>query len=237
MIKGKETLIKLKETSGATSDYFMYNSVKIEAKALERGIFLYDIGIKKFLGNGLMKKLESEEYSSIEELHEVLKPASAEGTGEWVDMAGLIVPKEKVLELAEKIEKGKVNTFTEMNAIFGEWHRNYYPWAWNRSYAMFQSALNINLATISKQQLFDFIEDWKNAVVSLDKMMFEDARKEFTLKAQTGFGMDGEDEIRNVDFEQVRGAFEKHPAVCDILEHIERKKKLASKISEKINSL
>ena len=237
MIRGKETLIKLKETSGATSDYFMYNSVKIEAKALERGIFLYDIGIMKFLGNGLMKKLESEEYSSIEELHEVLKPASAQGTGEWVDMAGLIVPKEKVLELAEKIEKGKVNTFTEMNTIFGEWHRNYYTWAWNRSYAMFQSALDINLATISKQQLLNFIEDWKNAVVNLDKMMLEDARKEFTLKAQTGFGIDGEDEIRNVDFEQVRGAFEKHPAVCDILEHIERKKKLASKISEKINSL
>ena len=67
--------------------------------------------------------------------------------------------------------------------------------------------------------------------------MFNDARKEFTLKAQTGFGMDGEDEIRNVDFEQVRGAFEQHPAVCDILAHIDKKKDLAKRMKEKIEKL
>ncbi|MGQ1891764.1 DUF4954 family protein [Thermophagus sp. OGC60D27] len=237
MIKGKETLIKLKETSGATSDYFMYNSVKIEAKALERGLQLYDIGIIKFLGNGLLKKLELAKFNSLEELRQALIPESEEGAGEWVDMAGLIVPKEKVLQLAEKIEHGKINTFQEMNDTFMEWHDNYYMWAWSRSYAMFQSALNIDLANISKQQLLDFIDKWKSAVVNLDKMMFEDARKEFTLKAQTGFGLDGEDEIRNNDFEQVRGAFEKHPTVCDIVNHIEKKEKLAKIISEKIKSL
>ncbi|SFE02691.1 DUF4954 family protein [Thermophagus xiamenensis] len=237
MIKGKETLIKLKKISGVTSDYFMYNSVKIEAKALERGIHLYDIGIVKFLGNGLLKKIELASFSSLEELRQTLKPESDTGKGEWIDMAGLIVPKEKVLHLAEKIEQGQIQNFHAMNAIFKEWHDNYYTWAWNRSYSIFKSALNIDLASITKKQLLDFIQKWENAVVSLDKMMFEDARKEFTLKAQTGFGLDGEDDVRNIDFEQVRGAFEKHPTVCDILEHIEKKKKLAAEISKKIESL
>ncbi|PWE00268.1 DUF4954 family protein [Marinilabilia rubra] len=237
IISGKHTLLKLKETSGATSEYFMYNSVKIEANALERGIRLYETGISKFLGNGLLKILESKEYDSIEELRKALKPSSDEGTGQWIDMAGMIVPKEKVLELVEDVEKGKINTLREIDNIFQSWQNSYYQWVWNWSVKVFKDELDIDINSITRGELLDFISRWEHAVLSLDQMMFEDARKEFTLKAQTGFGMDGEDEIRNTDFEQVRGAFEKHPAVCDILEHSQKKKELAAKVSEKLNRL
>jgi hypothetical protein len=235
IIKGKHTLKKLKEISGATSEYYMHNSVKIEAKALERGIQLYETGILKFLGNGLLKLLETKNYTSIDELRKALKPTSGEGTGQWIDMAGMIVPKEKVLELVENIELGSIQSLQEIDTIFRSWQDNYYQWVWNWSVKVFSDELGIDLDSISRDELLDFISKWEKAVVSLDKMMFEDARKEFTLKAQTGFGMDGEDEIRHTDFEQVRGAFEKHPAVCDILEHTEKKKQLAVKISVKLN--
>jgi hypothetical protein len=237
MIAGKKTLCKLKETSGATSDYFMYNSVKIEAKALVRGLDLYNIGITKFLGNGLLKKLETENFSNIEDVRRILASQSSDGTGGWIDIAGLIVPKGKVLDLVEKIENGEVSSFDEMDSYYRGWHDNYYKWVWNWSVKVFMEELNLDLSKITKEELLNFISKWEDAVVSLDKLMFEDARKEFTLKAQIGFGMDGEDEIRNTDFEQVRGAFEQHPAVHDILEHIGKKKELSAKISEKISQL
>ena len=237
MIRGKQTLEKLREISGETSQYFMHNNVKIEAKALERGIKMYQTGITKFLGNGLMKMLETYDYSDINELRKKIQPHSEEGTGEWIDMAGLIVPKKKVLDLAEKIESGQANSPNELNQEFENWHLQYYEWVWNWSARMFQSELHIDLNQIDKPTLLSFIEDWKKAVISLDEMMFNDARKEFTLKAQTGFGMDGEEEVRNVDFEQVRGAFEKHPAVRDILLHTEKKKDLAERITKKIELL
>lgn len=237
MIRGKKTLEKLKKTSGPTSEYFMYNSVKIERKALERGIRMYDIGVIKLLGNGLLKMLENGNYSNMEELRETLKPESTDGTGDWIDMAGLIVPKLQVLDLAEKIEKGIVTSFEEMDTIFASWHKKYYQWAWAWSVEVFSEVLGIDLTTVSKQDLLNFITTWEKSVVALDEMMFEDARKEFTLKAQTGFGMDGEDDVKNGDFEQVRGAFEKHPAVCDIKEHIKRKKALAEKVIREIESI
>jgi hypothetical protein len=74
-------------------------------------------------------------------------------------------------------------------------------------------------------------------VLSLDQMMYEDARKEFTLKVRTGFGLDGEDEVRNVDFEQVRGGFEDHPSVGDIRNHMEKKSRLAKTIIDRVKAL
>ncbi len=237
MIKGKHTLINLKDTSGITSEYFMYNSVKIEGKALDRGIQLYNTGIIKFLGNGLLKKLEPGNYSNLRELQDTLKSQPGEGTGEWVDMAGLVVPKKEVLLLIDQIEEGSIQSFNELQTIYKRWHEHYYNWVWSWSVKVFKEELNIDLSTITKSALLSFIDQWKEAVITLDKMMLADAKKEFTLKAQTGFGMDGEDDARNTDFEQVRGAFEKHPAVCDIFEHIEKKQHLAERIKEKINRL
>ncbi|PRY91397.1 DUF4954 family protein [Marinilabilia salmonicolor] len=237
MIKGKHTLQTLKKTSGITSEYFMYNSVKIEDKALDRGINMYNIGILKFLGNGLLKKLEKGDFQNIKEIQDTLKPDTEEGSGDWVDMAGLVVPKEEVILLIEKIESGVLNAFDDLQAIYKKWHQNYYSWVWNWSVKIFREEMGIDLKNIEKEALLDFINQWKNAVVSLDEMMLTDARKEFTLKAQTGFGMDGEDDVRHTDFEQVRGAFEKHPAVRDIFDHIEKKQQLATQIREKINQI
>ncbi|MFO8000596.1 MAG: DUF4954 family protein [Marinilabilia sp.] len=237
MIRGKKTLKKLREITGETSEYFMHNNVKIEAKALERGIKMYEIGITKFLGNGLLKMLETLNFENIEDLRKKVSNTSDEGVGEWIDMAGLIIPKKKVLELAENIEADQIRSFPDMNTVFEEWHMNYYEWVWNWSVQVFRDELDIDLSSVDKKTLLDFISNWKKAVVSLDEMMFNDARKEFTLKAQTGFGMDGEDDVRHVDFEQVRGAFEQHPAVCDILSHIEKKKNLAKRMTQKIENL
>ena len=53
------------------------------------------------------------------------------------------------------------------------------------------------------------MKKWQEAVVGLDKMVYADAKKEFSLSAMTGFGADGSREEMEQDFEQVRGVFEK----------------------------
>ncbi len=45
---------------------------------------------------------------------------------------------------------------------------------------------------------------WQEAVVGLDKMVYEDARKESPV-SMTGFGVDGSHDEMKQDFEQVRG--------------------------------
>ncbi len=74
------------------------------------------------------------------------------------------------------------------------------------------------------------MEKWKESVVDLDHMLYEDARKEFTLSSMTGFGIDGDDEVKKRDFEQVRGDFEKNSVVLAILDHIRIKSELGDEL-------
>ena len=59
--------------------------------------------------------------------------------------------------------------------------------------------------------------------MGLDKMLYEDAKKEFNLASKTGFGADGTVREKEADFEQVRGVFESNSFVTAVLDHIRAK--------------
>jgi hypothetical protein len=103
---------------------------------------------------------------------------------------------------------------------------------------MLKSEKDVDVKTVTACRLEQLIEEWRDAVVELDKMMYKDAQKEFTLKSQVGFGIDGEDDdIRLLDFENVRGEFTEHPAVKDLLEHIDKKSKMAENMKSKLQKI
>ena len=236
MIKGCQILEHLKETAGI-SDYYMFNSTKINASALERGISLYRLGIIKFLGNALVKKLEVGDYSNETEMRKALEYQGTDGAGEWVDMGGLLVPKDEVSKLIERIENDEIISLSELNNLFHNWKEMYFTWAWNWIVPKLKTEVGIDIKTVSIKRLIEFVNEWKDTVVSLDKMMYEDAKKEFTLKSQTGFGIDGAEDTRLSDFENVRGEFTSNKTVTDILEHIEKKAKVAEKVTNKLMNL
>ena len=88
---------------------------------------------------------------------------------------------------------------------------------------------------MSLSQLRETVEQWKKAVVTLDEMVYEDARKEFNLNSQTGFGVDGDSKQAEADFEEVRGSFESNAFVQAVLKHIERKSALGDKILKQLS--
>ena len=52
-----------------------------------------------------------------------------------------------------------------------------------------ESGITVNKLTAD--DVIDFVERWKKSVIDLDNLLYEDARKEFTLSSMTGFGIDG----------------------------------------------
>jgi len=68
-------------------------------------------------------------------------------------------------------------------------------------------------------------------------MLYEDARKEFTLSSMTGFGIDGGDEIRKLDFEEVRGDFNSNTVVAAIQDHIKQKSALGDELITRIQKI
>ena len=125
MLNGSQLLMNLKTTSGETSDYFTYHSVKIKSASLDRGIRFYQIGIDKFLGNCLIHRLEGKQFENVGELRAALSPQTSIGTGKWVDLAGLFAPEEAVKKMLDDIKSGAISSLAQVDETFRSMYDNY----------------------------------------------------------------------------------------------------------------
>ena len=116
-------------------------------------------------------------------------------------------------------------------------HRNYYTYEWTWAYQKILSFYKLHPESITARDVINIVKQWQEAVVGLDKMVYADAKKEFSLSAMTGFGADGSREEQEQDFEQVRGVFESNPFVTAVLQHIEVKTALGNELIERISPL
>ncbi len=230
MVNAVDILEELQKTCGKTSETYTYQSYKIGKGSLEKGIKLYRLAITKFLGNSLISRLENKTFNNDEEVRKCLKPGTEIGLGDWSDIAGLLAPKKEIDKLIDNIESGNINRVGSINDVISELHQNYYTYEWTWSWDKIEKYFGISLQTVTSKKLIEIIEKWKEAVISIDRMLYEDAKKEFSLTSQIGFGADGSREEQNMDFEQVRGAFEKNTFVRSILEHIEKKTELGNSV-------
>jgi len=236
MFLGRELLKKLKSGSPEASSYY-YNSMKITRSSLERGIELYQTGINKFLGNSLIKRLEKCDLSSNEELVDRLRPDRSHGSGEWIDLAGLIAPKTDVDKVLDDVESGKICDVEALSESFVRLHSSYYAWEWTWACERIGEETGIPIDKFTSADVISVVERWKTSVIDLDNQLYEDARKEFTLSSMTGFGIDGGADIKKLDFEEVRGEFESNSVVAAIREHIRQKTALGDELISRMKKI
>jgi Domain of unknown function (DUF4954) len=237
MFEGREILRKLRTEFPPGTSSFTYNSMKITGTSLDRGIELYQTGINKFLGNSLIKRLEKRQFKTNEELQRRLAPDQQQGRGEWVDLAGLIAPKNEIEKLLNDVESGKVGSVEELAKSFLDLHNSYYDWEWTWVCERIEEETGISVNRMTADNVVSIVEKWEKSVIDLDNLLYEDARKEFTLSSMTGFGIDGGDEVKKLDFEQVRGEFESNSVVAAIQEHIEQKKALGDELIKRMKKI
>lgn len=237
MMKGRSILKELQRVSGETSEIYSYQSAKIKNSALNKGIGFYETAIHKFLGNSVIKRLEGIHFKSNEEIRHRLLPDTAIGEGEWVDISGLIAPKTEIERLMNDIEAGVLHTVDQIHDRFAGMHANYYTYEWTWAYGKMLEFYGLKLDTITAKDIIAIVRQWQKSVVGLDRMVYEDAKKEFSLTSMTGFGADGSKEEQMLDFEQVRGVFESNPFVTAVLEHIEVKTALGNELVERLSGL
>jgi len=237
MLTGCQLLANLKATSGRHTDYFTYNSVKISNSALDRGIKLYRMGIDKFLGNCLIKRLENKQFGNVDELRKALVPQTKAGSGKWVDLAGLFAPEQVVQKMLSDIENDIINSPVQLAEAFESMYNSYpaYEWAWAAN--VLQRCLGIMLDRIMPNDIIGLVTKWKTAVVELDRMLYADTKKEFADTAQIGYGLDGGKETARADFEQVMGTFEENSFVLEIEKHITGKTALGDELIGRMQQL
>lgn len=230
MLCGIDVLRTLQQVSGETSEEYAYQSAHIKNGSLKKGIQYYSMAINKFLGNSLIKRLENITFKNDAEIRSHLRPDRLEGSGEWVDLAGLIAPQKEIGNLIHQIESGEIKSVQQIREAFERLHSQYYQLEWTWAWEVMQQWYGVTIDTITAEKVIQIVNIWKETVISLDEMLYEDAHKEFSLTAKTGFGVDGNNSQKQIDFEQVRGDFESNPFVETVRKHISNKTALGDEL-------
>lgn len=230
MMKAVSILKDLQALVGETSEIYYYQNTRIKESSLKNALQLYGMAINKFLGNSLIKRLEGTPFENIEEVRQQLVPTTCEGTGEWVDLSGLILPKELLDGLIEDIENEEIDSLESIDLFFHLMHTAYYDMEWTWAYEKIEEYYGVKLSEITAEKIIELVELWKASVIGLDELLYKDAKKEFSLTSMTGFGVDGTRKEKEEDFEVVRGAFEQNPFVTAVKEHIITKRALGDEL-------
>lgn len=230
MINGREKLLELRNSSGESASVYSFGKMVIEKKALDRGIILYEMAIWKFLGNSLITRLQGRNYQTSSEIREVLKADTSLGKGYWVDLSGLICPFEALDNLMKSIESGEIASLDEVNSALISLHKNYYNYEWTWAMDVLERFTGKSIDEFTAADVISVVEKWKKSVLEIDNLLYEDARKEFSLTKMTGFGVDGQDGERELDFVQVRGGFENNDTVKAIKNHMKSKEELGNEV-------
>jgi hypothetical protein len=238
MLRGVEILKEMQRVSGENSDAYTYQSGKIKRSSLINGLKYYGMAIDKFLGNSLITKIMNSKFLDMDGLRAALVPVSAYGDGPWVDISGMIAPKKAVSDLLDDIQNGLLADVEDINARFADIHSHYYDYEWKWAYKVIEDYYGVDLQKITADRLCELVGRWKSSVVGLDNLVYDDARKEFSLSSMTSFGADGDENVRKEDFMLVRGSFfESNPFVMSVKDHIRIKSELGDAVLNRISSL
>ena len=90
---------------------------------------------------------------------------------------------------------------------------------------------------ITAEDVTEIIRRWQKSVTDLDNLLIEDSGKEFAESSMTGYGIDGGESEKKLDFEQVRGEFESNSVVAGIQEHIKQKRALADELIARLKKI
>ena len=217
MLRGMDILKNLMKVSGDTSDSYTYQSGMIKRSSLKNGLRYYGLAVDKFLGNSLITRLMSSDFMGVSQMREALKPTAAYGEGDWMDLAGLIAPQKAVSDLLDAVERGTLNDVAELNHCFADLHSQYYDFEWNWAYRVIDEYYGVSLDSVEPEKLVELICRWRSSVVALDNLIYEDARKEFSLTGMSDFESD--------------------PFVKSVRAHIDAKTELADKVLSRLSSI
>ncbi len=230
MITGLGKLYALRKSSGESAEAYSFNKMKIEKRALDRGIELYEMAIWKFLGNSVITRLQGREIQNSEEIKNALQPDTPFGKGYWVDLSGMLCPYEALDFLLKSIENGSIQSLEEVNAGLAMLHKNYYNFEWTWAVDTLQEFYGKAIEQLEPEDIISIVEKWKKSVLGIDQYLHDDAKKEFSMAKMTGFGIDGQNGARELDFAEVRGEFESNDTVQVIHRHMKKKEALGNEI-------
>ncbi len=233
--KGQEVLNKLLEKTHHNERKCYYNGVSLPVDSVEKGIGYYQLGLVKYVGNQLAKRLYESECSSIEEVRKTLKINSDIGTGSWVDMAGLVVPSSNIETVICDIELGKIANLCEITQKFSVYHDQYNESSWVWCASQLEKFVDKPIEQFTIEDIRYLLGAWIDATEELNTHFANDAKKEFSPRNKISFGLDGDQSVVDADFSTVRGTSYSNDFITKITRHTSKKGHIYQELIDKLS--
>lgn len=112
IIAGKKTLEQMRESQGEDTAFYTCGGCKISRNSLERGIRLYDMAIKLFVGD-------------VAAGYDLTAEGRDCGTGEWGDLAGMLLPEQEERNIVNAISNGYLRSTADINMFMKNVNERY----------------------------------------------------------------------------------------------------------------
>ncbi|NQU84739.1 MAG: DUF4954 family protein, partial [Mariniphaga sp.] len=218
VLNGSKILQDFSENTPREKEYVFYKGIHILRLMLRTTRKFYEMLIKIYMAGEIVKRIgDQAALTSFNQIKDKLEPTSEEGKGSWVDISGMFVSKEILENILVKIRTDRINSVQLLQDSLCNAFNEYENLAWNWCAALIEQRFEIGIKNLLPEQLVGLIEDGKINAIKLNNMILKDAEKEFDPGTRIGFGVDGDNVIRDNDFNNVRGSFENNSFVRNLL--------------------
>lgn len=112
IMAGKNTLEQMRESQGEDTAFYTCGGCKISRNSLERGIRLYDMAIKLFVGD-------------VAAGYDLTAEGRDCGTGEWGDLAGMLLPEQEERNIVNAISNGYLRSTADIDMFMRNVNERY----------------------------------------------------------------------------------------------------------------
>jgi hypothetical protein len=219
ILEGIRILKKIDSEAPPDQEVADYNGVNIRRQKLDRSIQQYEHAIKIFLGREIVNILERlGDNLTLEKIHESIRSEEIPVSDRWTDMAGMVTPMSAIDELTAAIQSQKIKTIQEFADKLREIHGNYNKFVWSWSKKLIADYFGVDIMNVKPAELMIILDKWKESMTIQTESILLDARKEYDEKRRIGYGIDGDEKIRDSDFDAVRGLFDDNSFIIEIKE-------------------
>jgi hypothetical protein len=221
MVNGMTILGELAEKALKTQDFVTFKGININRLLLKATRKYYEMGLKVFIGQEIIKRLQSVEGEpNLERLREKLTAGDGAGPGKWVEVCGMFAPKSEIDTLLLSVKSGETGSLHELQNKLLEISNRYHEYSWNWCAELIRRQTGTDTGSLLPDQLIQLVSEWKTNAVKMNNMILKDAEKEFDISSRLGFGVDGDEETRDMDFKAVRGTYGENKFVLGLQKEI-----------------
>ena len=166
VLRGKKILENLLAASGDNVSTYNYHEYVIKAPFLHMGIKYYDMALRIYMGAVLKR-------------HKPIPPVSTEGEGNWIDLAGLLMPQTAEEQIIDDIVSGRLDSIEAVNARFKAIDANYNELRWAWSYRIILDYYGIY--SLTEEAVERIHQDYVTARREWIALIRKDAENEYTL--------------------------------------------------------